>query len=176
MNRKLKQSLNRKRLIRESLSDVEDKAKEVYGPVYADAIRGIKRANKLKDEFTKMGEVPKREENPRLPQTVKGAKKLYLSESLFDDFDDEEGSWYESFGIKDLLPLTNGNKDAAEIIWDWYDNEYAYEDFGNKADYINFIEDDIYDMLDAATDPDEIEIVKKALNISEDDDYYDDED
>ena len=72
----------------ESYLDVEDKAKEVYGPVYADAIRGIKRANKLKDEFTKMGEVPKREENPRLPQTVKGAKKLYLSESLFEDYDE----------------------------------------------------------------------------------------
>lgn len=72
----------------ESYLDVEDKAKEVYGPVYADAIRGIKRANKLKDEFTKMGEVPKREENPRLPQTVKGAKKLYLSESLFEEYDE----------------------------------------------------------------------------------------
>lgn len=72
----------------ESLSEVEDKAREAQNPVYADAIRGIKRANKLKDEFTKMGEVPKREENPRLPQTVKGAKKLYLSESLFEDYDE----------------------------------------------------------------------------------------
>lgn len=117
----------------ESYLDVEDKAKEVYGPVYADAIRGIKRANKLKDEFTKMGEVPKREENPRLPQTVKGAKKLYLSESLFEEY------------------IKSPKDQVIEIVGDQFEFGYEYsdikefiEDFEDSYDYdfskINFDE------------------------------------
>ena len=87
MDRKLKQSINRKRLIKESLSDVEDKAKEVQNPVYADAIRGIKRADKAREEYRKLPKAEVREEKPK----VKGnpnLKKMYLSESLFEDYDE----------------------------------------------------------------------------------------
>ena len=87
MDRKLKQSINRKRLIKESFSDVEDKAKEVQNPVYADAIRGIKRADKAREEYRKLPKAEVREEKPK----VKGnpnLKKMYLSESLFEDYDE----------------------------------------------------------------------------------------
>ena len=81
---------------------------------------------------------------------------------------DEGEDWYRTFSVEDLIPLTHGDEDAAEIILKWYDDEGAYEDFDDKEDYISFIEDDISDMLDAATSSDEVEIVKKALNIDMD--------
>lgn len=68
----------------ESLSEVEDKAREAQNPVYADAIRGIKRADKAREEYRKLPKAEVREENPK----VKGnsdMKKMYLSESLFED-------------------------------------------------------------------------------------------
>lgn len=71
----------------ESLSEVEDKAREAQNPVYADAIRGIKRADKAREEYRKLPKAEKREENPK----VKGnsdMKKMYLSESLFEDYDE----------------------------------------------------------------------------------------
>lgn len=89
MNRKLKELIKRKRLIKESFSDVEDKAKEVQNPVYADAIRGIKRADKAREEYRKLPKAEVREENPKVKGTPE-MKKMYLSESLFDDFDDDD--------------------------------------------------------------------------------------
>ena len=71
----------------ESLSEVEDKAREAQNPVYADAIRGIKRADKAREEYRKLPKAEEREENPK----VKGnsdMKKMYLSESLFEDYDE----------------------------------------------------------------------------------------
>lgn len=85
-----------------------------------------------------------------------------------DEYSDDGEDWYRYFSVKDLLPLTHGDYDAAEIILIWYDVKEAYEDFDDKEDYISFIEDDISDMLDAATSSDEVEIVKKALNIDMD--------
>ena len=82
-----------------------------------------------------------------------------------DEYSDDEDDWYESFGVKDLLPLTHGDEEAAEYILIWYDVKEAYEDFDNKEDYISFIEDDIPNMLDAATSADGVEVVKKALGI-----------
>ena len=72
----------------ESLNtDIDTKAVEVANPVYADAIRGIKRADKAREEYRKLPKAEKREENPK----VKGnshMKKMYLSESLFEDYDE----------------------------------------------------------------------------------------
>lgn len=92
----------------------------------------------------------------------------YEEEWERDEYSDDEDDWYRSFGVEDLLPLANDDEDAAGIILKWYDKEKAYEDFDDKEDYISFIEDDISDMLDAATSSDEVEIVKKALNIDMD--------
>ena len=84
-----------------------------------------------------------------------------------DEYSDDGEDWYESFGVKDLLPLTHGDEEAAKYILIWYDVKEAYEDFDNKEDYISFIEDDIPNMLDEAPS-DDVRIVKKALNIDMD--------
>lgn len=73
----------------ESLSEVEDKAREAQNPVYADAIRGIKRADKAREEYRKLPKAEVREEKPKFKGTPE-MKKMYLSESLFDDFDDDD--------------------------------------------------------------------------------------
>lgn len=70
-------------------TDIDTKAKEVVNPVYADAIKGIKRADKAREEYRKLPKAEVREEKPKVKGTPE-MKKMYLSESLFDDFDDDD--------------------------------------------------------------------------------------
>ena len=146
MNRKLKQSVNRKRLVRESLSDVEDKAREVQNPVYADAIRGIKRADKAREEYRKLPKAEVREEKPKFKGT-QNMKKMHLDESLFEGLlvetgeweDDEEGLlWkqqlldlvhqYTTFDSLELEDVEGFDKYQGPYVYDsglefWLDNE-----------------------------------------------------
>lgn len=85
----------------ESLSEVEDKAREAQNPVYADAIRGIKRADKAREEYRKLPKAEVREEKPKFKGTPE-MKKMYLSESLFDDFDDDD--YYDESLKEDYTP------------------------------------------------------------------------
>ena len=55
-------------------SEVEDKAKEVQNPVYADAIRQQMKTKKVKDDVTQI--------------TKDGKPKLKLEESLFEDYEE----------------------------------------------------------------------------------------
>lgn len=52
---------------------------------------------------------------------------------------------------------------AAKIIAGWYEAEDAAEDFESTADLADMIESDITEMVWAATDPEEIAIVKAGL-------------
>lgn len=107
----------------ESYLDVEDKAKEVYGPVYADAIRGIKRADKAREEYRKLPKAEVREEKPKFKGT-QNMKKMYLSESLFEDSDfTYEGDYivtvysYRDGSYKTYIEQCNDNHEAAA----WFD-------------------------------------------------------
>ena len=55
------------------------------------------------------------------------------------------------------------SKKAVDIITGWYEAEEAIDDFDNKEDFANFIREDILDMLDAADNQNEIDIVVVAL-------------
>ena len=74
----------------EKMSEVEDNAKEVQNPVYADAIRQMKQTAKVKADTIKVEKEPKREEKPKKPKMNDGAKKLKLNEDFYHD-EDEEG-------------------------------------------------------------------------------------
>ena len=69
-------------LIIESLTDVTDKDQGIVNNVYADAIRDIKRTNKIKDEITKPLKAVELDKNPKNPKMVPGAKKLDLDKAL----------------------------------------------------------------------------------------------
>ena len=71
-----------------------------------------------------------------------------------------------------ILKFLKGNKEAADIVFGWYDNEDAFEDFETVPEFRDFLEDDIYDILDAADSPREIKIVKGALGIEDEDDDF----
>lgn len=58
-------------------------------------------------------------------------------------------------------------EEAARIIRDWYVAEGCDEDFDDVDDFIDWMCDDIFDMVDAATDPREVRIVKKAIGEEE---------
>lgn len=68
--------------------------------------------------------------------------------------------------IKAIMHRMGINKDAASIIYSWYDAEDAFEDFDSLSDLVSYVKDDIYDMLDACTDDAERAIVDKALRQS----------
>lgn len=62
------------------------------------------------------------------------------------------------------------SEDAANIVANWYEQDGILDDFDDIDELLNYIEDDIYDMLDAATDEEEYDIVSKYLNTDTDDD------
>lgn len=64
-------------------TELDNKAREVVNPVYADAIKGIKRADKMRDEARKLQPAPK----TTTPKPVKSddLKKMHLSENLFTE-------------------------------------------------------------------------------------------
>ncbi len=67
---------------------VDDKAIEVQNPVYAQATRDRIKAEEIKDENTKIAKAEEHKEKVEAPKMNEGAKKMYLSESLFEDFED----------------------------------------------------------------------------------------
>lgn len=69
------------------LAKVSKDDQGVVNPTYASAIRDIEKAEKKKEETTKVQETPKHDEKPKNPKMVKGAKKMHLDESLFEDVD-----------------------------------------------------------------------------------------
>lgn len=95
-NRKFTEAVNTNDLLKlqqsETITDVENTAKEVQTPVYADAIRQMKKTAKLKKDTIKVETEPKHEEKPKKPKMASGAKQMQLDESLFESapYDDEE--------------------------------------------------------------------------------------
>lgn len=95
----------------ESLSEVEDKAREAQNPVYADAIRGIKRADKAREEYRKLPKAEVREEKPKFKGT-QNMKKMYLSESLFEDVTRGDDYSYEGDYIVQVYSYSDNNYDT----------------------------------------------------------------
>ena len=77
----------------------------------------------------------------------------------------------EDLNIKpeDFYVLFKGDKDlyaqAADILYDWYEAEGAFEDFSSKKKFLDFVRQDIYDMLDAADSKEDVITVEKAMGI-----------
>ena len=62
------------------------------------------------------------------------------------------------------------SEDAANIVANWYEQEDVLGNFDDIDELLNYIDDDIYDMLDASTTEEEYDIVSKYLNIDTNDD------
>ena len=71
----------------QKLADVTDKDRGEVTPVYADAIRQMKKTDKMRQEARKLPETPKTE-TPKVIKT-EPLRKMHLSESLVEDYDDE---------------------------------------------------------------------------------------
>lgn len=86
-----------------------------------------------------------------------------------DDYDDEEYDSIPSFDYSDdkVVPAIektlNVSTKIAKLIYQWYDNEGAWEDFDSIKDFCSFLKSDIYDMADACDDETERDIVLKAI-------------
>lgn len=74
----------------QKLREPEEKAVEAQDPAFAQAAEDIEKANEKKAEFVKIEKAPEHEEKGKTPDMTDGAKKLYLDESLFTDFDEPE--------------------------------------------------------------------------------------
>ena len=82
-----------------------------------------------------------------------------------DDEDDISENWFSHNDfVANISKTFDMPINIAEIIANWYENEYAQEDYDNMKDLIKFVKDDIYDMLDGATDTEEIKLVSKYIN------------
>jgi hypothetical protein len=71
--------------------ELEEKAREVVNPVYANAIKQMSNMDKIRQLYSKMQEkAPEHDENPKRPTMHASAKKMRLDESLFDSISTEE--------------------------------------------------------------------------------------
>ena len=71
--------------------------------------------------------------------------------------------------IASALGLPNN---LATIVYDWYNIEGSTDDYDDVHDFVHFVRDDIYDMLDACTDTELRKEIGSYLGV----DYYEDED
>ena len=62
------------------------------------------------------------------------------------------------------------SEDAANIVANWYEQEDILDNFDDIDELLNYIDDDIYDMLDASTNEEEYDIVSRYLNTDTNDD------
>lgn len=82
-------------------------------------------------------------------------KKLTCKPVLASVEFDKLLSWIkEAFDISDK---------AARIIANWYDEEYIIDDFEEKEDFIAFVQDDIYEMVEAADRDQDYSLVVNEL-------------
>ena len=120
---------------------------------------------------------------PKSGQSVKATENLIDLPENFqhaytlakNDFDDNRHISHDEF-VKLLLSRFDFSLEAANIVAKWYENEDVLADYGNPKELLDYISTDIYDMLDAATDEKEYEIVSKYIRDDEEqlDDIDDD--
>lgn len=68
--------------------------------------------------------------------------------------------------ISAIMNYFGVSKEAATIVYTWYDAEDAIYEFGdNIQGFCEYLEEDLQDMLEAASDPEEAEIVSKEFDL-----------
>lgn len=141
------------KLLRRKTESVEDTAKEVQNPVYADATRDMEKTDKIKKDTTKIGTGLKHEEKGKNPKMTVGAKKMKLDESLFENIDEpydfaaanhahiqtfiESISWDPDKLQAAGLTIESANSIAANVFNTYFDQYYVnpllYQELETKA-------------------------------------------
>ena len=139
-----------KNSLRENFA-LEDKIKKVVSPVLGDAMEEVNKAEKEKEEYLKIPKTPENRENN--PKRTEAQKKMKLSESLFEDFEDEHlgtnNEDNESLDEDDYFDLVNDLYEAIHPVINKYlrkgltykDLGYAFEEIHDHlfyADEFNF--------------------------------------
>lgn len=81
-------------------------------------------------------------------------------DGLFDFYENE------SIVVKAIQKALNISSKDAKTVYGWYANEYAFDDFETVDEFIDYLEDDIYEMLDAADDEDTADRIREAIESS----------
>ena len=81
-------------------------------------------------------------------------------DGLFDFYENE------STVVKAIQKALNISSKDAKTVYGWYANEYAFDDFETLDEFIDYLEDDIYEMLDAADDEDTADRIREAIESS----------
>ena len=103
---------------------------------------------------------------------MKRTNRKYPSNYIraYDEYEDEGFSRDEA--ISSIASTLGVPKDIADTIYDWYDSEGSVDDYTNVDDFVDYVSDDIYDMLDACTDTELRKEIGGYLGV----DYYDEDD
>ena len=137
-NRTFTEAVNTAELLKaqqsNKISEVEDSAKEVQNPVYADATRQMKKTAEVKEETVKVEKEEEHSEKAKNPKMTAGAKKMKLDEALFEDtldnyydskfnYDDNDAEHEEGVCPECGTPVEYSNGDDHLVI---ADTETAY--------------------------------------------------
>lgn len=128
-----------KNSLRENFA-LEDKIKKVVSPVLGDAMEEVNEAEKEKEEYLKVPKTPKNRENN--PKRTEAQKKMMLSESLFEDFEDEHlgtnsDKDNESLSENDYFDLASDLYEAVRLVIKKYVRKgLTYKELGYAFDEI----------------------------------------
>ena len=163
--------------------EVEEKDTGVVGPVYADAVRQMKKADKKRKEYTKIPNTEDRNLNPKFKGS-QAQKKLHLSESLFEEISkDKSLITYSVVRINSNYEPSVENystEDESDAIIDEL-KQMSDEELYNK-DILGYAQldqyDDNVDVIDYyISEKADFHKAKEALNsVSSHDEALDDED
>lgn len=150
------------------LTPVEDKAREVQDPVYADASREMEKTREVKEKTLAVEKAPEHEENPKTPDMNPGAKEMKLEEAvnefsettltdIDDDFEEidkveEVEEACEAFEMMDKEKEVNFEYDD-EDAWIAEETEEGIE-FDRDDDFEEYEDEKLFDFDD---DFDEVE-------------------
>ena len=135
----------------QKLADVTDKDQGEVTPVYADAIRQMKKTDKMRQEARKLPEAPKTE----TPEVVKTEplRKMHLSESLFEYYDEyQEDEYYGNYEYeeKGFAVYTYRLSDLSSL-YEYIDDNITFDEFKVKLaegdeDIIDQLRDNLFSL------------------------------
>lgn len=153
----------------QKLADVTDKDQGEVTPVYADAIRQMKKTDKMRQEARKLPEAPKTE-TPKVIKT-EPLRKMHLSESLFEYYDEyQEDEYYGNYEDeeKGFAVYTYRLSDLSSL-YEYIDDNITFDEFKVKLaegdeDIIDQLRDNLFSLATEWDEYDSFTTTKKAYS------------
>lgn len=125
--------------------------------------------NKLMLGYVVGGRIYSVDESDLPDEDLTSSTKITASDDEEDDdwYDDDDNELYdESKVVPAIQSALKISEEDANTVYEWYNNEGSFEDFDSLDDFIDYMKDDIYDMIDAADDQELADRIRESIESS----------